>query len=68
MALARIAVEYAASVEGGRGHEAGAPTACIDDACALDPEAGLAKRGIELGRGRFLFEGSWGPEFAPLHP
>jgi hypothetical protein len=36
-----VAVYHATSSECGRGHEAGAPAASIDDACALDPETGL---------------------------
>jgi hypothetical protein len=32
------AVYHASSSEGGRGHEAGASTAYVDDACSLDPE------------------------------
>jgi len=34
--------------KGGRGHKAGAPTACIDNACALDAEAGFLESGVEL--------------------
>jgi hypothetical protein len=53
------AVYHASPSEGGRGHEAGAPTAYVDDARALDPEAGFAERGAEFGRRkrRLLLEG-----------
>jgi hypothetical protein len=36
-----VAVYHASPSEGGRGHEAGASTAYVDDACSLDPETGL---------------------------
>jgi hypothetical protein len=47
------AVNHASPSKCRRGHEAGAATACIDDACALDPKAGLPERGVELGCGRW---------------
>jgi hypothetical protein len=43
-------VDPASPPEYRRGHEAGAPTTCVDDACVLDPEAGRPESGAELGR------------------
>jgi hypothetical protein len=44
------AVYHASRSEGGRGREAGAPAACVDDAGALDPKAGFLESGAELCR------------------
>jgi hypothetical protein len=45
-----VAIYHATPSEGWRGHEAGAPAAYVDDARALDPEAGLPESGAELCR------------------
>jgi hypothetical protein len=44
------AIYHASPSEGGRGDEAGAPAAYVDNACALDSEAGFLESGIELCR------------------
>jgi hypothetical protein len=41
------AVYHASPSKGGRGREAGAPAACIDDACVLDPESSSPESGVE---------------------
>jgi hypothetical protein len=43
-------VDPASPPEYRRGRKAGAPAACIDDARALDPEAGFLESGVEFGR------------------
>jgi hypothetical protein len=45
-----VAVYPASPSECGRGREAGALPAYVDDACALDPEAGFLESGVELCR------------------
>src|ERR1700686_2184082 len=43
-----VAVYHSSPSEGGRGREAGASTAYVDDACSLDPETGFLSPGPDL--------------------
>jgi hypothetical protein len=48
VAFANGLVNRVSRSKGGRGREAGAPAACIDDACAIVPESSLPESGVEL--------------------
>jgi hypothetical protein len=43
-------VYHASRSECGRGRKAGAPSACIDNARAIDPDAGFLQSGVEFCR------------------